>query len=290
MPSHIFTRRGLWQESIDSNLASKASTDNHFDQLHAMDYLMYAYLQTGQRQLARGVRDEVLKLSAINSQVFPAAYALAAIPARFALEQKRWADAAQLTLHPTGTAFPWKNFPHAQSVVVFARALGAARSGNPSQARAEVEQLEAFRESLAAAKNDYWVHQTDIQLHEARAWIARAEGRDDKALALMRRAVELENATEKHPVTPGPLVPAHELLGDLLMELGQPALALREYEAAQRTDPNRLGGLYRAGLAAQRAGEPDKARAYFTKLTELAARSDEGIAEVTYARSFLNSR
>ena len=266
MPSHIFTRRGFWQDSIESNLKSKNSTDNHFDRLHAMDYLVYAYLQNGQDGKASAVSDEVKALKKVNSESFPAAFALAAIPARFALERARWSEAAKLALHPNEIDYPWAGFPHAEAVLTFARAIGAARSGEVAAARSDLARLKTLKENLVQAKNSYWSEQVEIQIQAASALAAYAEGKKEEALALMRAAADMEDATEKHPVVPGPLIPARELLGDMLLELQLPAQALKEFEASAQREPNRLRGYYGAARAAEMANDRHKATAYYTKL------------------------
>lgn len=287
MPSHIFTRQGLWADSIDSNLRSQGSTDNHFDRLHAMDYLVYAYLQTGQDAKARAVRDEVDALKKVNSESFPAAFALAAINARPALEQGRWDDAARLTLHPSEFDYPWASFPQAEAVLIFARAIGAARSGDVPAARSNVDRLKTLKDALVQSKNDYWSQQVEIQIQEASAFIALREGRKEEALALMRSAASLEDATEKHPVVPGPLVPARELLGDMLLQTGSPAEALKEFEASGRREPNRLRGYYGAARAADLSNDKGKAIAYYTKLADL-TRSGDGLRpEIREAKAYL---
>ena len=286
MPSHIFTRRGFWQESIDSNLKSKGSTDNHFDRLHAMDYLGYAYLQTGQDAKASAVCDEVKGLKKVNSESFPAAFALAAIPSRFVLERARWSEAAKLALHPNELDYPWASFPHAEAVLTYARAIGAARSGDATAARSDIARLKALKETLAQAKNSYWAGQVDIQIQVASALATYAEGKKDEALVLMRTAVEMEDATEKHPVVPGPLLPARELLGEMLIELQQPLLALKEFEASAQREPNRLRGYYGAARAAELANDRQKATAYYTKLASLMG-ADNDRPEIRHAKDYL---
>ena len=175
------------------------------------------------------------------------------------------------------------------AITVFARALGAARSGDVAGARESIEQLTALREALVAANEAYWAEQVDIQHEVALAWIARAEGRDDEALALLRATADREDATDKHPVTPGPIVPARELLGELLLELGQPAQALEAFERSHAAEPNRFRGLYGAARAAELLGDPEKARTYYTALLELVARADTERTELQRARAFLAS-
>jgi tetratricopeptide (TPR) repeat protein len=285
MPSHIFTRRGYWEDSVRSNLASAAASDNDFDRFHAWDYLAYGYLQLGQDRAARGVLDQILSVEKPNVQNFPVAFALAAIPSRYALERGQWGDAAHLTLRPAD--FPWTRFPQSEAILVFARGLGAARSGNLAQARDDQARLAALRDALQAAKIGYWADQVDIQRLLVAGAIARAEGRNDDALQLIQAAADRDDATEKHPVTPGSIVPAREVLGELLLELGRPAEALREFEASQDRDPNRLRGYYGAGRAAELSGDVAKAKAQYGRLVTLAAQADTERPEVTQARAFL---
>jgi tetratricopeptide (TPR) repeat protein len=296
MPSHIFTRLGYWEDSITTNLKSaeiaKAElTATHeqgagsYNALHAMDYLMYAYLQLAQDSSAQTLLDEIQAIEELDVVNFAAAYAFAAMPARYVLERGQWAEAAALTLHPPGLA--WENFPQAEAVLVFARALGAARNGDVEAARQDLDRLQVLREAMVTAKLAYWVSQADIQSKEVEAWIALAEGKHEEALALMREAVTLEDATDKHPVTPGPFVPAHELLGEMLLILEQPAEALVEFEASHQLEPNRFRGLYGAARAAELAGETEKARAYYEALVALGAQAESERAELAAAKTFL---
>lgn len=189
--------------------------------------------------------DEARRIEKIDTEHFAAAFAFTAIPARYALERRQWGEAAELTLHPKSLS--WQKFPQAESILWFARGLGAARGGNVASAKVDLARIEALRDSMTAAKNTYWAGQAEIQRLAVAGWIARAEGRNDEALALLRQAADVESATEKHPVTPGAIQPAREMLGELLLELNQPAKALAEFEASQRTDPNRFHGLAGAG-------------------------------------------
>jgi tetratricopeptide (TPR) repeat protein len=285
MPSHIFTRRGLWPDSIRSNLASVAAAVDDFDRFHAWDYLAYGYLQLGRDRSAQEVRDQILSIEKPNVLHFVTAFALAAIPSRYALERGQWAEAATLTLRPVD--FPWARFAQAEAILVFARGLGAARAGNLVQARDDQSRLAVLRDGLLAAKVGYWADQVDIQRLLVAGWIARAEGRNDDALQLIRAAADREDATEKHPVTPGPIVPARELLGELLLDLGRPAEALKEFEASQLREPNRLRGYYAAARAAERAGDPAKARLQYGQLVTLTAEADTDRPEVAQAKAFL---
>jgi len=285
MPSHIFTRRGLWQESINSNLRSAGAAKNQFDQLHAMDYLAYAYLQRAQDLHAKRVLEDMNSIPKITFEHFVPGYALAAIPARYAIERRRWDEAAALTLRPAD--FPWGRFPQAEAITVFARGLGAARSGNPAQARQDMERLKAIRENLAQTKQSYWQEQVNIQAKIIEAWVAYAEGQKDEALRLMRAAADAEDATDKHPVTPGPLVPARELLGEMLLEANDHTEALKEFGTSMRIEPNRFRGLYGAAKAAQLSGDRKKAETYYTKLLSLCANPDADREELREAKAFL---
>jgi tetratricopeptide (TPR) repeat protein len=283
MPSHIFTRLGLWQESIDTNRASTEAAKDElleahrqgigsYNALHAMDYMMYGYLQTAQDREAKQILDEIKTIEKLDVENFAAAYAFAAIPARYVLERGRWAEAAVLTLHPRDLA--WDRFPQVESVLVFARGLGAARSGDIATARKDLDRLQALRETLLGARQNYWAEQTGIQRRIVAAWIARAEGKNQEALELMQAAADLEDSTEKHPVTPGPLAPARELLGEMLLELNDPGQALKAFEASHRTEPNRFRGLYHAAQAARLAGEQEKARRYYEQLIALSEKGN----------------
>lgn len=281
MPSHIFTRVGAWPDSVSSNLrsASVAKAENEFnDQLHAMDYLVYAYLQQGLDTDARRVLEEAPTVRG-NPQLRQVPYALAAIPARFAVERGAWKEAAQL--QPQDTRFSFT-----AALTHFAHALGAARSGNPDAADADVDKLARIVEELKAAKDSYWTTEVEVQRLAAAAWVAFARGRRDAGLDLMRAAATLEDTSEKNAVSPGRLVPAHELLGDMLLESARPAEALAEYERAQVRDPNRFRSLAGAGEAAAQAGDRAKARRYFTLLTTLAV-GGAGRPEVERARRYL---
>jgi tetratricopeptide (TPR) repeat protein len=295
MPSHIFTRVGSWQESIDSNRASaraaqEALRDNtiglrSYESLHAFDYMMYAFMQLAKDREAKAVMDEIGATRKLNVDHFAGAFALAAIPARYTLERGRWADAAALTPMPSDLG--WDKFPQAESITWFARGIGAARSGNVADAQKSQARIEALRDSLRAAKNAYWAEQSEIHRLAVAAWIARAEGKNEEAVALMRQAADREDATEKHPVTPGALFPAREMLANLLLDLGQPAPALAEFERSQKSDPNRFRGLAGAARAAELAGDGDRARGFYTKLTALGASADTERPELTQAKAFL---
>jgi len=296
MPSHIFTRLGLWEEAIRSNLDAHAAAKtfavrNHMsgawdEQLHAMDYLAYAYLQRGQDKRALDVLAELKQIRKVEPQTFKVAYAFTAIPARYVLERHQWIEAAKLTSPAEEYKdFPWPRFPWAEANIHFARAIGASRSGDVAAARAEIDQLAAVRQKVVAVKGDYdWAKQIDIQSMMATAWLRYAEGNHEEALKLARSAADLDDATEKHPVTPGAILPAREQLGDLLLELKQPAEALREFETSFRSTPNRFNGLYGAARAAKLAGNEKSAKLYYTKLLDLARDADSTRPEIVEAR------
>jgi len=298
MPSHIFTRLGLWQEAIRSNLDAESAAKAHAvrnqlsgawdQQLHAMDYLTYAYLQEARDKEARGVLDELLKIQSVEPQSFVVAYSATAIPARYALERRRWDEAAKLTV-PSGLAgFQWPRFPWAVAHIHFARAIGAARSGDPASARQEVEKLAAIQKAMVEVKGGYdWAKQVEIARQVASAWLAHTEGKSEEALRLMRAAAELDDTTEKHPVTPGAILPAREQLGELLIELKQPAAALQEFETSLRSSPNRFNGLYGAARAAKLAADKKRARTYYEKLVILGRLADGVRPEIEEAKQFL---
>lgn len=294
MPSHIFTRLGLWQESISANRAAHDAARAYaqetmgpdaWDQetLHTMDYLEYAYLQGAQDDAAKQVVDELARFRQGPPVSLAAAYAVAAIPARFALERRNWSEAAQLVPAQIDVAaFPW-----AAGITVFARALGAARGGDAAAAQAEIAKLENIRDGLRKAKNTYWANQVEVQRQAAAATLAYAQGKPQDALDQMRMAASLETSMDKHPATPGAVVPARELLADLLLELGQPAAALRAYEATLATAPGRFRSVFGAAQAAERTGDTAKARNYYGNLVALATQADSPRPELQVAQAFL---
>ena len=273
MPSHTFTRVGLWEETVDANRRSidvARRSGATAEMLHAADYLEYAYLQLRREAEARTVLDSLPALAArFDPNAITGAapgsagvFALAAIPARWALERGDWKAAAALV--PRTSAFPWTD-----AITHFARALGASHTGDLATARASIDSLAAIEARLREAKEVYWTEQVAIQRLGAQAWLDRAERRDDAALAAMREAARREDVTEKSAVTPGPLAPARELLGDLLMDLGRPKEALAEYRAALRVEPNRFRTLDGARRAAAAAGDRSAASEYAAQLRRL---------------------
>jgi len=295
MPSHTFTRVGSWQESIETNIASAAAArkdGSTAEELHAYDYQVYAYLQSGQDQAAQRVLEQLeaararLDIAAAGGGAPGAAgvFALAAIPARYALERGAWKDAAALAPRPS--RFAW-----ADSLTHFARALGSARSGDPVSARKDIATLAGLRDALLKANDAFWAEQAEIQRKAAEAWTLAAEGKPAEALALMRAAADQEDGTEKSAITPGPLAPARELLGEMLLELGQPAEASIEFEKTMKKEPNRLRGLSGAARAAELAGERAKAERYYARFLEICSNADRpGRPELAYARDFVSGK
>jgi tetratricopeptide (TPR) repeat protein len=281
MPSHIFTRVGSWQESAATNVRSMevAKAGNEPDEAyHAVDYMVYAYLQLARDAEARRAIDEAMKVSGISPR-FVAPYAIAAMPARYAFERGEWQEAAKL--QPSGSTYPF-----VESITYFARSVGAARTGDLPAARKDAEQLESFHKVLVAAKNTYWATEVEVQRLAAAGWIALGEGKSEEALKFMRAAADLEDRNEKHIVTPGRIVPARELLGEMLLELKQPEAALKEFEASQRREPNRFRNYLGAARAAEMAGDRAKAAGYYQKLLALAKDADTARPELVSAKKF----
>jgi tetratricopeptide (TPR) repeat protein len=288
MPSHIFTRLGLWQESVDSNLASAAAARKNNlvgDELHALDYLEFAYLQMGQDDKAEEVMRQVPENGKDDTRAFAALYAGAAIPVRYAVERKQWALAADLPVN----ALPGGRYSWANAAVYFGRALGAARSGKVEQAKVEVQKIADMERVLAGMKEDYWETQVEIQRRAAEAWLRFASGQRELGLAGMRSAVELEDSTDKHPVTPGSLVPMRALLGDMLLESKKPVKALMEYKKLLSTEPNRFVAVYGVARSAEMSGDRKLAVEMYRKLAKLGAHGDPSREELKQARIYLAS-
>ncbi len=274
MPSHIFTRLGLWEEAIRSNLASADAarcyaaslkmTAHPGSELHAMDYLVYAYLQNGQDSEAKTQLNYLGTITGSLAENFSASYAAAAIPARYALETRRWADAAVLDTNMA--AFNANKYAWEKAIVHFARVLGAVHTGKLNAAREDLRRLQSLQTTLMNAKDDYKANQVLVQVKAAEAWISYAEGKKKAAAALMAEAADMEDGTEKHPVTPGEVIPARELEGDLLLALGKNREALQAYETCLRRCPNRRNSLKGAALAAAKTGNKEKEAAYNRQL------------------------
>ncbi len=293
MPSHIFTRLGMWDESIAANRASADASRayaavRHRDateaeQLHALDYMAYSYLQEGQDTKAKAIVDFVGTVRKTNPELeFSAAYGLAAIPARYALERNDWAAAAALSV----PALPhWKTFPFLEGLVEYAHALGQAHTGHLDEARKAIARMRELRDATTDPKFDFFKKHLDLQMQAASAWIASGEGKKDEALKLLREAADAEDVLGKHPVSPGALVPAREQLGNMLLQMDQPRDAQKEFEAALKIYPARYRSLYGAAKAAEQDGETESARRYFAQLTRQTANGDASRHELADIRS-----
>ena len=292
MPSHIFTRLGMWDESIRSNLAAAQAGREYsathyggaayYDAVHAWDYLEYAYLQQARNREARAIRDSVTGLRRVSHQTHSFFYALTAVPARYALERHAWSEAAALEL-PSG--WSWGRYPWTEATTEFARGLGAARSGRREAARAAIARLAAIRDGIVSPALLDWSAQVEAQRHTVEAWLALADGHPAEALDGMRAAAALEDSTEKRPVTPGAVLPARELLGDMLLETHRPREALAAYQAVLREAPGRFNALAGASRAAVACGRRATARRYAAQLLALAREGDGDRPEVAAARA-----
>ncbi|MEO8111921.1 MAG: tetratricopeptide repeat protein [Ginsengibacter sp.] len=294
MPSHIFTRLGLWDECINSNLksigaakcyAEQTGIKGHWDEeLHGLDYLVYAYLQKGENKLAE---EQVKYVDTIN-EVYPVnfkdAYAFAAIPSRYLLENKKWNDAAALQIHPVN--FPWNNFPWQEAIIHFARLIGAAHIGNLNAAKIELKILNQLHDTLERQKDTYKSMEVATEIKTGEAWIQFASGDKTGGLSAMQLAANMEDSTEKHPVTPGEVLPARELLGDMFLQARQHENALQAYEAVLVKCPNRFNSLYGAGEAAEQLGQTQKAIYYYKQLAAIAG-SGSDRPELSETRKFL---
>lgn len=296
MPSHTFTRTGNWQESIESNIAAAAAARREgqaAEELHASDYEVYAYLQTGQDKAAQQILDSLPEIASrfdpklvVSGAAGPSAayFALAAIPARYALERQQWKQAEQLTARETP-------FPYTEAMTCFARGLGAAHLERAQAARESAAELKRIRERLLKAGENYWAQQVEIQELEIEAWAALAEGKKEEALQRMKAAAELEDKTEKSAVTPGPLAPARELLGDMLLEMNQPAQALEQFEATLTKEPRRFRALYGAAHAARLSGSAEVSQKHFGELLKICEHADKpGRPELMDAQQAISQR
>jgi tetratricopeptide (TPR) repeat protein len=298
MPSHIFSRLGLWQQSIDSNRAAHAAAlayvqkslgPGGFDSetVHTMDYLEYAYLQIAQDQGAKEVVDELISFRQSAAANLPTAYAIAAIPVRITLERRDWHAAAALSAPAIG--FPLERFPWAQAMISFARALGAAQTGDIPGAQAEIATLRTLEDKLLEAKDSYWANQVEVQHLGAGGILAHVQGDDKKAVELTRAAADLEATMDKHPATPAAVLPARELLADLLLELKEPDAALKEYEQVLRTDPNRFRSILGKARAAKQSGNVATSRDAYQKLVALSTSAVPERPELSEAKAFLTN-
>ena len=291
MPTHIFVRLGIWPDVISWNVRSaKAalkypageSVSHHYP--HALDYLIYAYLQRTADKEAEETLQKIRKNDSYQ-KTFVSAYALAAIQARYALERRQWDSAAALEVLYSDS-FPWETFPQIEAITYFARGLGAVRSNDAAAATIALEKLDTLYERTVTAGRGYWAVLVDAQRKTVGAWITYAEGKNDEALRMMREAADLEDSVDKHPVTPGAVLPARELLGDMLVLSGKPAEAIEAYQISLDISPNRFNSLYGAGHAAELAGDSELAKAYYSKLIQVIL-TDSDRPEIKQAKIFL---
>ncbi|WP_159351419.1 tetratricopeptide repeat protein [Roseomonas harenae] len=284
MPSHIFTRVGRWDSSAETNRRSAATArarGETTDELHATDYMVYAYLQTGHDGEARRIVEGIGQYQKLDRPVFQGPFALASIPARFALERGAWAEAAALEPRQSG-------FHHVDAITRFARVVGLARTGRPEDAAPDLEALRAAAAGLRQAGDTYWAEQVDIQRQAAEGWVAYARGQREDGLTALREATEREGRTQKHIVTPGPLAPAREQLAEMLLLTGQPAEAMREFEAVAQTEPHRFRAVAGAARSAEQLGNGEAARRHYAHLLEVAAQADDGARpDLAAARAYI---
>ena len=296
MPSHIFTRLGLWDESIRTNINSESSAKCYGEninpeatwaqELHAIDYLVYAYLQIGNNQKAIEYQQEIQSISSVfPKQHFAATYALTAIPVRIALENKQWENAANLKL--PSIDFSWETLQWEAAILHFGKALGLSHIGNVKAAENELQILESLHLNLLNANEEYKAKQVNVQVHSAKAWIEFAKGNKEEALVFMKKAAYLENQTTKHAVTPGEVLPADELLGDMLLALNKPAEAFEAYEVNLKGHPSRLNGIYGAATAAKMNGDKKNAKKYYEQLINQVKSVDSDRLEIQEANDFL---
>ena len=280
MPSHIYSMVGMWEESIASN---RSALEIQPDYYHATDFMVYAHLQLAQDARAKVLVDTIAVLPRQDFPNIAGFTAVAAVPARYALERSDWAGAAALPVASTGRQ-------QADSLVRFTRGLGMARSGDLVGAKREIQAMQELRAALEKSSQGYWADRTEEQMLAVSAWVALAEGTPDQALKLMRAAADGEDGSVKHVAMENRLYPMRELLGELLLQQGQAPLALREFEAALKENPNRYRGLYGAARAAEVAGDRQKAVGYYEKLVALAGKADTARPEITRAKTFLGAR
>jgi len=298
MPSHIFTRLGMWDDSIAANRSSADASRayariRHRDateaeELHALDYMAYSYLQEARDTKAKEIVDFAGMVRKTNPELeFSGAYALAAIPSRYALERNAWADAAALRIPELPH---WSSFPFMEALIEYAHALGRAHTGDLDGARKAIDRMRELRAATTDPKFDYFKRHLDLQMQAASAWVAFGENKKDDAVSLLQRTADAEDILGKHPVSPGALVPAREQLGDLLLKLNRPKEAQREFEAALKIYPGRFRGLYGAALSAEQIGEKEKAGRYYARLAEQTAKADGSREELGHLREYRDAR
>jgi tetratricopeptide (TPR) repeat protein len=296
MPSHIFTRLGLWNESIKSNIDSANSAvcyaesvnpnANWVSEIHALDYLVYAYLQMGDNVRAQTEMNKMIEIKEVfPSDHFASAYALIAVPSRLAVENKDWELATELELPKTN--LDWNKAPWPKAMLHFSRALGFTNTGNTSKAQKELDILIDLRERLNEAKNSYESGQVTIQIESIKGWIEYSKGNTEKAIEYMKLASKLESETTKAAVTPGEIIPAEELLADLYMLTGKHKEALKSYELNLKGRPFRFNGLYGAAKAAQKLDNNELAAYYFEKLIKVSEDVNSSRPELSEAKYFL---
>ena len=294
MPSHIFTRLGMWEESIAANRSSADASRAYAamrhreateaEELHALDYMAYSYLQEGQDAKTKEIVDFVATVRKTNPELeFSAAYALAAVPARYALERNAWSEAATLSVPELPH---WSSFPSFEALIEYSHALGRAHTGDLEGARKAIDRMQHLRDSSTDPRLVYFKRHLDLQIQAASAWVTYSEGKKDEAVNLLRRAADAEDILGKHPVSPGALVPAREQLGDLLLKMDRPKEAEQEFEAALKIYPGRFRGLYGAAHAAEQIGEKEKADHYYAKLIEQTAKADGSRSELAELREY----
>lgn len=295
MPSHIFTRLGLWDDCIQSNLVSadaarcyaeQTGMKGHWDEeLHATDYLMYGYLQKGDNVKAKEVWDYINTMQVVSPVNFKVAYAFAAVPSRYVFENKMWNEAADLVVNEN--VFSWDKYPWQKAIVHFTRLMGMVHTDRIDLAKVELQNLNSLHDSLTLQKDTYKANQVNIQMKSGEAWILFKEGKKNDAVAMMLEAAAMEDLTQKHPVTPGEVIPARELLGDMLLDSGNNKLALSAYEDVLKKSPNRFNAIQGAGLAAEKSNDSEKAKFYYGKLMEISKAVDIQRVEVDKARKYL---
>jgi hypothetical protein len=297
MPSHIFTRLGLWDECIHSNLksieaakcyAKSADMPGHWDEeLHGLDYLVYAYLQRGENALAEKQVQYLATINNVSPVNFKVAYAFAAIPSRYLLENKKWKEAAALETHREN--FAWNNFPWQEAIIHFTRLMGDVHIENLNAAKLELTKLNQLYDTLEKQKDSYKAMEVSIQIKAGEAWIQFAQGYSTEAVNIMKLAAEMEDSTSKHPVTPGEVLPARELLGDMFLQMNDNSNAFKAYETVLKKSPNRFNSLYGAGKAAEKSGSEQKAIYYYKQLSAITDSVNFERQELDDVRKFLKA-
>ena len=296
MPSHIFTRLGMWNEAVESNRASAEASRAYAkmrnrdateaEELHALDYMAYSYLKQAQDGKAKEIVDLAAKVRKTNPELeFSGAYALAAIPTRYVFERNDWPAAAALKVPDIPH---WQSFPFMEALIEYGHALGRARTGDLDGARRAIARMEQLRDATKDAKFDYFKRHLDLQMRAASAWIAHREGKNEEAIEMLLKAADAEDVLGKHPVSPGAFIPIREQLGTLFLELNNPKDAQVAFEAALTIYPKRFRALYGAAQAAELNADKEKARAYYTQLATQTANSDAARDEVKRIREYRN--